>query len=148
MNNKRKNYRFILIFIITLTVVVFPYIADASITIPCGRIVNETTGKVEMCGFNDIFELINSTIKFFLTMVLLPIVILLISYSGFLFMTSAGNEEKRTKAKSIFKHVILGILMILGAWFIVYTVFRAFGYDTSRGRAGLSDGKIEWNSGK
>jgi hypothetical protein len=97
-----------------------------------------------MCGFNDIFQLINNIIKFFLTTILLPIVVLLIAYSGFLFMTSAGNDEKRTKAKGIFKHIVVGILMILGAWFIVYTVFRAFGYDTSRGKAGLSDSTVNW----
>jgi len=75
----------------------------------------------------------------------LPFCIILIAYSGFLFLTSGGNQEKRTKAKNIFKHLIIGILVILGSWLMVYWIFRAFGYDTSRGRGGLSDQALNFN---
>jgi hypothetical protein len=101
---------------------------------------------VSMCNFNDIFRLINNVITFFLKDLLLPFVIILISYSGWLFMTSGGNEEKRTKAKKIFKNIVYGIAMILCSWLVVYLLFRAFGYDTRGGRAGLADESLNWGT--
>ena len=46
----------------------------------------------------------------------LPILTLFIVYSGFLFVTARGNEGKLTKAKENFLWVILGAILILGAW--------------------------------
>ncbi len=106
----------------------------------------EAAKKTEMCNFNDIFVLINNGIKFFLTTVLAPLMILLISYSGWLFMTSGSNAERRTQAKNIFKKMIIGLAMVLFAWTIVYLIFKAFGVSTSNGRAGLSDKTLDWNT--
>ncbi len=117
-----------------------PVIAYGAIVIPCAK------GTAAMCGFNDIFVLINSLIKFFLTTILLPLLVVIISYAGFLFMFSGGNEEQRGKAKKIFKNIVIGLLLILCSWFIIYTLFKAFGYDTARGRAGLSDSTINWQT--
>ncbi len=117
---------------------IVPIEASAEIVLPCSR------GTAEMCGFNDVFTLINSLIKFFLTTVMLPIMIVLISYAGFLFMTSGGDTSKRATAKKIFKNMAIGVLMVLFAWSIVYLVFKVFKVDTSRGRAGLSDETIDW----
>jgi hypothetical protein len=134
-----KKYQFIFIFVSILLINSVPFIASASIGIPCGR------GEA-MCSFNDIFVLLNNAIRFFLVYLLLPFIILLIVYSGFLFMFSGANEEMRTKGKKIFKNIIIGLLLILGSWFIIYTLFKAFGYDTSRGKAGLSDSTINWGT--
>jgi len=46
----------------------------------------------------------------------LPILTLFIVYAGFMFVTARGNEEKLKKAKSNFLYVILGAILILGAW--------------------------------
>ena len=46
----------------------------------------------------------------------LPILTLFIVYSGFLFVTAHGNEGKLEKAKHNFMYVILGSILILGAW--------------------------------
>ncbi|MDR3571561.1 MAG: pilin [Candidatus Pacebacteria bacterium] len=46
----------------------------------------------------------------------LPILTLFIVYSGFLFVFARGNEEKLGKAKQNFMYVILGAILILGAW--------------------------------
>ena len=135
-----KKYK-LAIFVITLIAVYLPFIAFASIGIPCGR------GEA-MCSFNDLFVLINNIVKFFLVYLLLPFIIILIVYSGFLFMFSGSNEEMRTKGKKIFKNIVIGILLILCSWFIIYTLFKAFGYDTSRGKAGLSDSTVQWGTTK
>lgn len=156
---KYKNFLIIIMF-----VAIFQFVpvfsTNAAIGIPCGtenvdpavreeRIkeyqinhpgatVEEATEKTRMCNFNDIFRFINSGVKFFLTTILLPFVILLVVYAGFLFMTSGSNPEARGKAKKIFKNIIIGVGLILLSWFIVYTIFKSLGADTDRGRAGLS----------
>jgi hypothetical protein len=108
--------------------------------------LEKATKATEMCNFNDIFRLINNIITFVLKDILLPITIVLITYAGWLFMTSGASENKRSKAKNLFKNLVIGIAMILCSWLIIYLLFRAFGYDTSRGRAGLSDQTINWNT--
>lgn len=46
----------------------------------------------------------------------LPILTLFIVYSGFMFVTARGNEHKLSEAKTNFMYVILGAILILGAW--------------------------------
>lgn len=61
---------------------------------------------------------------------------LLILYAGFLWMTSAGNEEKIEKAKAIMKGAIIGLLIILMAYVITYFVIDQ-ALEATRGGAGL-----------
>jgi len=44
------------------------------------------------------------------------------AYAGFLLLTSGGSESGKTKAKEVFKKVLIGYLWILGAWLLVYTI--------------------------
>jgi len=44
------------------------------------------------------------------------------AYVGFILLTSGGSESAKTKAKDIFKKVLIGYLWILGAWLLVYTI--------------------------
>lgn len=53
-----------------------------------------------------------------LVQVSLPIISLFIVYSGFLFVFARGNTEKLARARSNFLYVIIGALLILGAWMI------------------------------
>jgi len=53
-----------------------------------------------------------------LVQVSLPIISLFIVYSGFLFVFARGNTEKLAKARTNFLYVIIGALLILGAWMI------------------------------
>ncbi len=46
----------------------------------------------------------------------LPILTLFIVYAGFMFVTARGNSEKLADAKRNFLWVILGAILILGAW--------------------------------
>ncbi|HEY4522372.1 MAG TPA: hypothetical protein VJH91_01900 [Candidatus Paceibacterota bacterium] len=51
-------------------------------------------------------------------MVALPIISLFIVYSGFMFVLARGNSEKLSKARENFLWVIIGAILILGAWVI------------------------------
>ena len=48
----------------------------------------------------------------------LPIVALFLLIAGFKFASAGGNESKLKDAKENFKYVIIGALLILGAWVI------------------------------
>ncbi|MDP2830439.1 MAG: hypothetical protein Q8O21_00010, partial [bacterium] len=43
----------------------------------------------------------------------------LIIYAGFLWMTSAGNEQKIDQAKSILKNALIGLIIILASFGLV-----------------------------
>ncbi len=47
------------------------------------------------------------------------IAIIIIIYAGFLWMTSAGNEEQISKAKSILRNAVIGLIIIFSAFSIV-----------------------------
>ena len=53
-----------------------------------------------------------------LVIVALPIITLFIVIAGFMFVFARGNETKITKARDNFVYVIIGALLILGAWVI------------------------------
>ncbi|MCW9054665.1 MAG: hypothetical protein OQJ98_01625 [Candidatus Pacebacteria bacterium] len=46
----------------------------------------------------------------------LPIAALFIVYSGLLFVTAQGSEDKIKKAKDVFFYTIVGVAVFLGSW--------------------------------
>ena len=48
-------------------------------------------------------------------MILMPLVVLVIIYSGLMFLLAQGNEQKLKKAKNNFLWVIIGVAVLLGA---------------------------------
>ena len=50
--------------------------------------------------------------------VALPIIALFMMYAGFKFVTARGNSEQINSAKDNFVAVIIGAILILGAWVI------------------------------
>lgn len=66
-----------------------------------------------------IVKIINSILA-----VLGIITIILIIYAGFRWMTSAGNEDAISSAKSILKNAIIGLVIITFAWSITLFVLR------------------------
>ena len=57
-----------------------------------------------------------------LVLIALPILTLFIVYSGFLFIAARGNSSKLEEAKRNFMYVIIGALLILGAWVVATLV--------------------------
>ena len=52
------------------------------------------------------------------------IAVSLIIYAGFLWMTSAGSDEKINQAKKILRQTIIGLIIILSSWGITYFVLE------------------------
>ena len=76
-----------------------------------------------------IIEIVTEIIKIVLRLLGLVGVILVI-YGGFMWMTSAGNEEKLKKAKTILRVAIIGLAIVLLAYAIVYWIFEKLMYIT------------------
>lgn len=55
------------------------------------------------------------------------IFIILIIYSGFMWMTAAGDSEKITKAKDILISAVIGIIIVLSAYVITTTILTRLG---------------------
>ena len=53
-----------------------------------------------------------------MVIVALPILTFFIVYAGFQFIMAQGNQSKLSDAKNNFMYVILGAILILGAWLI------------------------------
>ncbi len=66
-------------------------------------------------NYSSIPQFISGALKV-MVMVALPIITLFIVYSGFLFVLAQGNQEQLAKAKTNFVYVIIGAILILGAW--------------------------------
>ena len=49
---------------------------------------------------------------------------LLFAYAGFLYLTSAV-DDKISNARSIFKNVTLGLIVVLAAWLVVDTLMKS-----------------------
>lgn len=73
------------------------------------------------CGFDDLITLAQHVITD-LVLISTLIAVIVFVYSGFLLLTSGGNEQAKNKAKEVFKKVLIGYLWILAAWLLVYTV--------------------------
>jgi len=92
-----------------------------------GSLINEQLEPVqEIYGDSDVSETTFATaiaeiIKIVLSF-LGVIFIVLIVYAGFLWMTSAGNEEKVKKAKDIMVAAVIGVAIVLLAYAITYFV--------------------------
>ncbi|MDP3646055.1 MAG: hypothetical protein Q8R25_03130 [bacterium] len=67
--------------------------------------------------FNDIPKFIAGALKV-MVMVALPVITFFVVYAGFKFIAAQGSPEKLNEAKKNFMYVIIGALLILGAWII------------------------------
>jgi hypothetical protein len=73
------------------------------------------------CDFKHVVILASRVIKFVLFM-MTPIVIAMLVYTGFKYMAAGGDVNLIADAKRMFKPIIIGLILIFGAWILVYTV--------------------------
>lgn len=71
----------------------------------------ETLGDLLLVITNDIILPIGAVI-----------VVIMIIYSGFLFVTAQGNETKLANAKKAFMYAVIGALILLGSWVIANVI--------------------------
>jgi len=113
---------FLLVF--SLSVVVAPVQAQLA-----PDLQDDVTGELDI-AVTDVYnkdtdqslpEIVGNTIKLILQF-LGVILLVLVIYGGFLWMTSAGDEEKITKAKKIITSAVVGVLIVVLAYVITHFV--------------------------
>ena len=93
---------------------VLPLISFAQITVPgptAGSSGIQNPLKPEISTFSAFLK----TLLDIIITIAVPIVVLAIVYSGFLFVTAQGNETKLEKAKKVIVWTLIGGVLILGA---------------------------------
>ena len=83
-------------------------------------------------GKKDIRDTIASVINILLGF-LGTLMVLLILYGGFLYMTSNGEQDKIETAKKIIINAVIGALIILASWGITYWIFKELSKATGLG---------------
>lgn len=66
-------------------------------------------------GYTSVSALIVAIANFLVTYIFMPFAVLMIIYSGILFVTAGGNEEKIKRAKRNLSWTLLGVVIILSA---------------------------------
>lgn len=79
------------------------------------------------CTLEDVFLLVNNIITFAITRLFFPIFIVAILYVGYTYLTASGDPKKVASVKKMAWHILLGILLVLGAWLIVKTTLDVIG---------------------
>lgn len=84
-------------------------------SIRCGGQPNFLYNPTCQAGINNIQDFIAAFLKAVVE-ISLPILTLFIVYAGFKFVLARGRPEELAKAKMNFLYIILGAILILGAW--------------------------------
>ncbi len=80
-----------------------------------------TPQKERECTFEDIILTARRIIYFALFMIT-PILVAMLVYTGFKYMTAGGDVNLIADAKRMLKPVIYGLILVFAAWLIVYTL--------------------------
>ncbi len=101
--------------VITAHVLVGAMVALLGADVAFAQTQSGLRNPLEGGGIGTIPQFISNTLKV-MVMVALPIITLFMVYSGFLFVLAQGNQEQLAKAKTNFVYVVIGAILILGAW--------------------------------
>ena len=77
------------------------------------------------CHLSDFIVLISNIIFFLIENILLPVAVISFAWAGWLYLTAGGNPSQIEEAHKIFKYIIIGLLLALGAWLIVNAILDA-----------------------
>jgi len=105
-----------------------PLITSGAGLVPCN-------GIDKPCTLCDFFVLIQNVINFILFDIVPPLAILIIAIGGFLFVFSyvnpiEGGANMIARAKKLFVSLVIGLLLIYGAWLIINTFFLIIGVES------------------
>ena len=92
-------------------------------------------GEVGLGADLSLGQIISRIIKIFLSFLGVVFIILII-YAGYLWLVSAGNAEKISKAKTIMFSALIGVTIVLMAYAITFFVIDKI-LEAARGGAGL-----------
>jgi len=93
--------------------------------VTCSGVIDERPGAdprlQKECNYAELLNTAKRLIQYIMYLVI-PIVLGIVLFVGFSYLTAGGDSGKLTDAKKRIKPLILGIFFIFGAWLIVYTI--------------------------
>lgn len=113
-------------FIALIILVLFPDASSAQGFVPCdGSSANGGVACTE-CHFVD---MANEILKWLIGILFIVFAIVM-AIGGFGLVTSGGNPEAKSAAKSKMVNALVGIIIVLSAWLLVDTVMKGLLSDT------------------
>lgn len=89
--------------------------------VTCQGIDDPRTSAIEKeCNYEQLVATVSRLIQFALY-ILIPIILGMIVYIGFKYLTANGDSGKLADAKRMITPLLIGIFLIFAAWLIVYT---------------------------
>ena len=88
-------------------------------------------------GLGQLAQVVNNTIAFIITLLVLLVAPFVIVWAGFLLVVSVDNPGNRAKARGLLINLAIGLVFALGAWLIVDTLLTTL---TTKG------GVVAWTS--
>lgn len=73
------------------------------------------------CNFNEFVGLINRIINWIISMAGVLFTVAFV-YGGYLYMTAGENSGNKEKAKNLLTTTVMGFVVVLTAWLIIYTL--------------------------
>ena len=106
-----------------LSLLFFSFVGSVSANglVPC-----DLTGE-NRCTFCDIFQLIDNIIDELLLRIIPVLSALMIAIGGGMYIISQGNPEMLARVKKLFTGIVIGLVIIYGAWAIVYLFLSVIG---------------------
>ena len=97
----------------------------------------------DLCRYCDFFVVIHNAFNFFALQITAPLATLMFILGGLILMFGGSNPQLLTRAKTILKTTIIGVLIVLFSWVIVNTTINIVtGGNSVVGGGGIAP----WNS--
>ena len=76
------------------------------------------------CGLKEMIQVAVNISKLILGM-LGSVTLLFFIYGGIVWITAAGNTQRIEQGKKVFESALLGLIIVLGSWLIIYFITAA-----------------------
>jgi len=88
--------------------------------VPCGT-------KDCPCQLCDFFVMFDRIVDFVLFKLVPPVATLMLVIGGVMFFAAAGDPGKLSRAKGLLTSVVIGLVIVYGAWLLISAFFMAIG---------------------
>ncbi|MEA3293002.1 MAG: TrbC/VirB2 family protein, partial [Patescibacteria group bacterium] len=131
----RKNMKIKKIFLATISSIILLF---SSFNQALAKALVECGGKNQpACKLIDIFKVFKNILEFVWFSIIPPIAILMLIIGGIMFITSSGNPDALKKSKALLTSIVIGLIIIYGAWLVINLFFTIIGVESW---TGLKDG--------
>ncbi len=79
------------------------------------------------CQLCHVFSLVDNLVKFVMISIVPLIAVAMFAVAGIMLYTAGGSSERVTRAKKLFKGIVIGLAIIYGAWLMVSVALSLLG---------------------